>query len=110
MEPLYNIESLRFFGPELGLIGAVLLVIIWDLLAKAQRPKVFGAAAIAVAALAYSALASASFLGVEPKNLFNGLLAFDDFAHTFRILFAFVSALIILFATPAMLATTTLER
>jgi NADH-quinone oxidoreductase subunit N len=62
--------------------------------------------AISVAALGYSAIASATFLmsNVGSQNLFHGLMAFDDFAHTFRILFAFVSATIILIATPAMLS------
>jgi NADH-quinone oxidoreductase subunit N len=101
-----NIESLAYFGPELALIAAILAVIVWDLLAKEQRLKVIGAITICVAALAYSALSSLSFLtrGLEPQNLFHGLIAFDDFAHTFRILFAFVSAAIIVFAAPPMLS------
>jgi NADH-quinone oxidoreductase subunit N len=101
-----NIASLAYFGPELAIIAAILLVIAWDLLVKPQRPKVLGAIAICVAALAYSAFSSASFLmrDMQPQNLFFGLLAFDDFAHTFRILFAFVSAAIIVFAGPPMLS------
>ncbi len=105
MTALANIESLAFYGPELALIGAILAVIVWDLFAKEQRLKVLGAVAICLAGLAFSGLSSASYLvrGMEPQNLFHGLLAFDDFAHTFRMLFAFVSALILVFAVPAML-------
>jgi len=105
VEPLDNIASLAYFGPELALIAAALLVIIWDLVVKDHRMRVLGAVAISLAALAYSAIGSVSFLmsDLEPQNLFFGLLAFDDFANTFRILFAFVSAVIIVFATPAML-------
>jgi len=115
-DTLGNIASLGYFGPELALMGAALLVIIWDLIVKERRTRVFGAAALCLAALAYSALASASFLtgDVPAVNLFGGmpatgdiprigLLAFDDFTHMFRILFAFVSGVIILFAAPPML-------
>lgn len=106
MTALGNIESLAYYGPELALIAAVLSVIIFDLIVKEQRMKVLGCVAICLAGLAYSGLSSASFLlrDMAPQNLFNGLLAFDDFAHTFRMLFAVVSAIIIVFATPSMLA------
>ena len=101
-----NIASLPFYGPELAIIAAVLSVISWDLIARSHRWRVLGSVAICVAALGYSAVSSAFFLvnDYPTLNLFGGLLAFDDFAHTFRILFAFVSGVIILFATPAMLS------
>jgi NADH-quinone oxidoreductase subunit N len=100
-----NLASLAYFGPELAIITALLAVIVWDLVAKDHRIKVLGAIGICLAGLSYSALSSASFLmrDTVPQNLFHGLLAFDDFAHTFRILFAFVSALIMLFTAPTML-------
>ncbi len=103
---LDNIASLKYYGAELALIGAILAVIVWDLLAKEQRNKVLGAVAICLAGLGYSALGSVSSLlrHVEPQNLFYGLLAFDDFANTFRILFAFVTAIILLFAAPSFLS------
>ncbi len=106
MTSLGNIESLAFYGPELALIFAVLAVIIWDLVVHDQRRKVMGCVAICLAGLAYSGLSSASYLArdMEPQNLFHGLLAFDDFAHTFRMLFALVSAIIIVFVTPNMLS------
>ncbi len=115
-ETLGNIASLAYFGPELALMGAALMVIIWDLIVKERRSRVYGAAALCLAALAYSALSSASFLAgdVPAVNLFGGmpatgdiprvgLLAFDGFTHVFRILFAFVTAVVILFAAPPML-------
>jgi NADH-quinone oxidoreductase subunit N len=100
-----NLASLAYFGPELALMVALLAVIVWDLVAKDHRFRVLGAVGITLAGLSYSALSSASFLvrGVQPQNLFHGLLAFDDFANTFRILFAFVTAIILLFTTPTML-------
>ena len=99
--PLDNIQSLAYFTPELVLCGAVLLVISWDLLAKG-RAKLPGIIAISAAALAYSAGMSVYVLSQDmaPQNLFYGLLAFDRFSNLFRIVFAFVSAAIIIFSTP----------
>ena len=85
----------------MGLIGAVLAIIVWDLLVKNNRPKVLGVTAIALLALFWSGGSSISYLvsGVEPQLLFGGLEAggpgltvFDDFTHMFRVLFAFVSS------------------
>ena len=114
-ETLSNIDSLSFFGPEFALMGAMLAVICWDLLVKDQRLKVLGCVGICLGGLGYSALASANFLmgDFAPRNLFGGmsvpeelahtvpgLLAFDDFTNTFRLLFALVSAIIIVFIVP----------
>ena len=100
-----NVASLPYFGPELALITAILLIIAWDLFAKSQRSKVMGSVVIALGALAVSAGLSAVALGrgLEPKNLFFGLLAFDDFANTFRIFFALVTTIILVFAAPPLL-------
>ena len=118
-ETLSNIDSLSFFGPEFALIGAMLAVICWDLLVKNPRLKILGSVGICLSGLAYSALASANFLmgDFEPRNLFGGmsvpedlvhtlpgLLAFDDFTHTFRLLFALVAAVIIVFIAPPALS------
>ena len=45
-QPLDNLRSLAYFGPELALSGAILLVILWDLVVKQAR--VAGALAIGV--------------------------------------------------------------
>jgi NADH-quinone oxidoreductase subunit N len=101
--PLDNLASLRYFTPELVLIAAVLLIIVWDLLAE-KRAKMTGIVVISMAALACSAGVSASLLlrDAAPQNLFYGLLAFDHFSNLFRILFAFVTATIILFSVPSL--------
>jgi len=116
---LDNVASLPFFAPELALMGAVLLVIIWDLAVRDARLKIVGSVAICVTALGYSAVSAASFLAGDfaAKNLFGGiyvpeelaysapgLLAFDDFTNTFRILFAVVSAIILVFVVPPALS------
>ena len=109
LETLGNVESLAYYGPELALMGGLLAVIVWDLVVKDHRTRVLGSVAIFVVALAASAGISLSALtrGLAPQNLFNGLLAFDDFANTFRILFALVAAIILLFTTPQMLGGST---
>ena len=101
--PLNNVESLRYFTPELGLIAAVLLLIIWDLVVRNSQTKLIGLVAISIAALAVSGGMSAWLLSreLEPKNLFYGMLAFDRFSNMFRILFAVVTGTIVLFSIPA---------
>jgi NADH-quinone oxidoreductase subunit N len=101
--PLNNVESLRYFTPELALIAAVLLLIIWDLVARDKKTKLVGLVAISMAALAVSGGMSAFLLSreLEPKNLFYGLLAFDRFSNMFRILFAAVTGTIVIFSIPA---------
>src|SRR6478609_5897964 len=98
---LNNVESLRYFTPELGLIAAVLLLIVWDLVAT-TRAKLPGLIAISIAALLFSGGMSAWLLSrdLEPKNLFYGLLAFDRFSNIFRILFALVTGTIVIFSIP----------
>jgi NADH-quinone oxidoreductase subunit N len=101
--PLNNVESLRYFTPELALIASVLLLIIWDLVARDKKTKLVGLVAISMAALAVSGGMSAFLLSreLEPKNLFYGLLAFDRFSNMFRILFAAVTGTIVIFSIPA---------
>jgi NADH-quinone oxidoreductase subunit N len=101
--PLDNFASLTYFTPELAIIAAILLVIGWDLFAKEARAKIGGILALSLGALGFSAATSAWLLSrdTEPQNLFYGLLAFDRFSNLFRILFAAVTAVIIVFAAPA---------
>ncbi|WP_437956713.1 NADH-quinone oxidoreductase subunit N [Sorangium sp. So ce119] len=98
---LDNLESLAYFAPELGLIAAVLLLVAWDLAAPA-RLKLGGLVIISLAALGWSGGVGAYFLASDagPQNLFYGLLAFDRFSNLFRVIFAFVTAAIVLFSVP----------
>ncbi len=105
MASLDNFQSLVYYGAELALIVAILAVIGWDLLAKSERSKVLGSVGICIAGLGFSAVYSFAALQRHgaPKNLFYGMLAFDDFANTFRVLFAVITAVILLIAAPAYL-------
>lgn len=105
-ETLQNLPSLPFYLAELALIAAVLAVIAWDLVAKDQRRKIVGATIIALLGLGFSAASSIGALvaGETAKNLFGGLLAYDDYANMFRIVFALVTAVILVFIVPPMLS------
>src|SRR6185295_19977481 len=89
------------FLPELVLIAAILLLIVWDLVAPKQS-KLTGFLVLCLGALGFSALMSAILLARDaaPQNLFYGLLAFDRFSNMFRILFALVTGTIVIFSVP----------
>jgi NADH-quinone oxidoreductase subunit N len=99
--PLDNVHSLAYFSPELVIIGAILILIVWDLISS-PRTKTTGLVVISLTALAYSAGTSAWLLVRDAKaqNLFYGLLAFDRFSNMFRILFALVTGAIVVFSVP----------
>jgi NADH-quinone oxidoreductase subunit N len=99
---LDNFQSLAYFTPELGLTAAILLIIVWDLAVKG-RAKLPGILAIGFASLALSAGVSAYALvrDLAPQNLFYGLLAFDRFSNMFRLVFAFVTAAIMIVSIPS---------
>ncbi|MDC0684297.1 NADH-quinone oxidoreductase subunit N [Sorangium atrum] len=103
MEPraLDNVASLAYFAPELGLIAAALLLVVWDL-ASPARLKLAGLVILSLAALAWSGGLGAYFLATDagPRALFHGLLAFDRFSNLFRVIFALVTGAIILFLVP----------
>ncbi|WP_437894680.1 NADH-quinone oxidoreductase subunit N [Sorangium sp. So ce124] len=103
MEPraLDNVASLAYFAPELGLIAAALLLVVWDL-ASPARLKLAGLVILSLAALAWSGGLGAYFLATDagPRALFHGLLAFDRFSNLFRVIFALVTGAIVLFLVP----------
>ncbi|WP_437673741.1 NADH-quinone oxidoreductase subunit N [Sorangium sp. So ce131] len=97
-----NLASLSYLAPELALVAAALLLVVWDL-ASPERLKVPGLVAISLAALGCSGGLGAYFLASDagPFNLFHGLLAFDRFSNLFRVLLAVVTAIIVLFSVPS---------
>jgi NADH-quinone oxidoreductase subunit N len=101
VKALDNVQSLSFFAPELGLIAAILIMILWDLVASPKN-RTAGLLIIALAALAYSGGQSLYLLSTDapPQNLFYGLLAFDRFSNMFRVLFAGVTAVIAILSVP----------
>ncbi|MBI5537607.1 MAG: NADH-quinone oxidoreductase subunit N [Deltaproteobacteria bacterium] len=103
---LDNLQSLTWFFPEIAITVGVIAVIIWDLI-SAGLNRIRGIVVITLASLLTSGFLSLAYLmrqlaGLTPSmSLFGGLLAFDPFSHLFRMLFAFVAAIVIVFASPS---------
>lgn len=103
LETLDNVQSLTWFLPEVALIAGLMLVILWDLIARG-RSRITGIVVLTLAALATSGALSGAYLAapsVKSVLLFNGMLSFDPFAHLFRTLFAGVAAIVVIFAAPS---------
>jgi len=88
------------------LVSAMLGIILWDLVAREHRRRVWGVILIALVALSYSAGVSVQCLStsVAPQSLFGGLVAFDGLSNLFRALFALVTAITIVLVAPDALA------
>ena len=86
--PLDNVQSLAYFSPELVMIGAILLLIVWDLVSSA-RTKTTGLVVISLAALAYSAgtspIRTGLTLGGRPRlRLMGGAISWTVTGATLR--------------------------
>jgi NADH-quinone oxidoreductase subunit N len=99
---LDNLQSLTYFFPEVALTVGLVAIVIWDLLSSGAN-RVRGVVLVTLAALATSGGLAFAYLWhrVPPAALFHGLLAFDPFAHLFRLLFAGVAAVVVVFAVPS---------
>jgi NADH-quinone oxidoreductase subunit N len=105
---LGNVASLRYVVPEIALALAPLLILAWDLFVPKAHPRarVAGVFTIALTALGVAALLSflalvgAPRLPPLPALLFGGQLACDGFACGFRLLFALVTAFVLVAAIP----------
>jgi NADH-quinone oxidoreductase subunit N len=103
---LDNLQSLTWFFPEFALTAGVIAIIVWDLVSVGQN-RIRGTSLIALAAVLTSGGLSLVYLvrqlaGLIPSmNLFGGLLAFDPFSHLLRVVFAFVAAIVVIFAAPS---------
>ncbi len=97
MQSINNFESVRYFVPELILCGAMLLVIIADLVARGQAKKLM--AWLAVGALAAATLTALKLYGVGSALLFTDMIAIDPFAVYFKLLFFVTTALVVIVST-----------
>lgn len=89
------LKDLHLFLPELSLAVFAIAVILLDLFVK--RKGVL--AGVSVAGLIVSAGFSLLLWGGEPKNIFNHMVAVDNFALLFKLLFAVIAILVILTST-----------
>jgi NADH-quinone oxidoreductase subunit N len=96
-----NVASLGWMTSELALIAGIFVVLLWDLLAPPSiRQRAF--AWMSVAALGVSGLSAGLRIAREEPSraLFGGMLVSDPFAHTFRVLFAVVTAVVVIMSAP----------
>jgi NADH-quinone oxidoreductase subunit N len=98
---LTNFESLRYVIPEASLAAGVIAILVWDLVAKG-RARFAGAVVIALVSLAVAGAGAAkSLLGPAASLvLFGGQLAFDPYGSMFRLIFAAITAMVLLAAIP----------
>lgn len=96
MQSIGNFESLGYFLPELVLSGAVILVVIADLVARGKGRWL--TAGLTVGALAAAIVASLKLYGAGSALLFTDMIAIDPFAIYFKLLFYVATALVVLVA------------
>ena len=98
----HALDSLGGFVPELFIVGAILLVLLADLVVGRGRhlggdtPAGRMPGWIALAGLLASAIAAWAQLGDAPRVIFFGMLSADSLAAFFKLLFAASTALIVL--------------
>lgn len=79
---LSNIESLRFFYPDIVLAGTVLLLLLGDLVIRNKQTI----ANLALAGCVASLLACYGLSGSPSASLFHGMVAFDPFSLFFKVI------------------------
>ncbi len=90
---LDNLQSLRYFLPELTLLSAALMVILSDITLKSHRRFVNPALTLLAMILAgYFALVDS----VPEGTLFQGMLALDNFSQFFKLLLLIAGFLVVL--------------
>ena len=95
MQPLTNLESIRFFIPELVLIVFAVGAIILDLKIKSSEKEKVGYFALAGVVVTLIAVIS---LGSTERSLFLGMIRLDSFAVFFKVLILIATGATILFS------------
>jgi NADH-quinone oxidoreductase subunit N len=88
-----NLESLRYFLPELVLVGAILVLVVTDLIARnGGRVVVF---AVSMVSLGLAIALSLRYYGEAPATLFGTMIAIDPLAIYAKLLFYVSTALVL---------------
>ncbi len=95
---LTNVESLRYFVPEIVLSLAIVAVLVADMLARGRRRGLN--AAVACVGLVVAFAAALLQVGTEPRMLFEGMLVLDPFGIFFKLFFIAVTVIIVLVVHP----------
>src|SRR5215510_3797871 len=91
---LDNLQSLKFFLPELALTVGILVVILCDITLKRLRNRVNPLLTLLVLLLA--AYYTLQLNGVASASLFHGMLAIDGFAQFFKLFLLLAAVLVVL--------------
>lgn len=84
--------NLELFMPELSLLAFAIVVILLDLIIQRKGLLVV----VSLAGLVVSAVFTIAMWGNSPQAIFNNMLAVDNFALLFKLLFLGIAALVIL--------------
>jgi NADH-quinone oxidoreductase subunit N len=95
---LSNVESMRWFVPEIVLAITILVILLFDM-ATGSRRRGWNAA-VAIAGLAVAFAAALAQVGSPQVFLFEGMLALDPFGIFYKLFFLAVGAVIVLIAHP----------
>ena len=90
-----NLESIRYFTPELIIVAFAILVILFDLVSQGQSPK--GTAYLSLAGLLFTTIA-VLIVGPMNQSLFFGMIRIDGFATFFKIIVLITTAVTIVFS------------
>ncbi|OHB72636.1 MAG: hypothetical protein A2W23_10055, partial [Planctomycetes bacterium RBG_16_43_13] len=98
-----NIDSIKYFLPEIILVGFIVIIILADLLPKV---KALSLGLIALGGLVASAVAvvfppSGGVHFSTPEPIFLGMLSYDNFALLFKFVFLLATIIIVLFSIPS---------
>ncbi len=94
-----NIESIRFFYPELVLTMLVIVIILIDLVLRRQRKKAI-VTFVSIIGLFVAFMFALELFRFPATTLFSGMVALDPFAVFFKMLAILVAGFIIAFSYP----------
>ena len=95
MDTLNNVQSIRYFIPELILVVFAAGVIIFDLIGRQEGGR--RAALLSLAGLAVTLIA-VLLVGAADRSLFLGMIQLDSFAVFFKVIILITTAVTILFS------------
>ena len=95
MDTLSNVQSIRYFFPELILVLFAAGVIIFDLIGRQEGGR--RAAHLSLVGLAVT-LVAVLIVGAADRSLFLGMVQLDSFAVFFKVIILITTAVTILFS------------
>ena len=90
-----NLESLHFAGPELALTISILVIVAVDLIYSGEKRGLL--TVLTLAGLTWALWAIVRLYGTEPRSLFAGMMALDNFGLFFKLLMAATTIVVVLF-------------